>query len=195
MSGRERIVRGAFELFSEKGFSAVGIREIAERAGLSNPAIYQHFDSKEHLGRDVYERCYQELLDAVEEKTLSADEPIHWLNGYIEAAVALHGKRPSPLLFLDSEQRTFFDHVEAIYGAKIISAQVMRQIEAGQRSGTFGSQSSPRLLTAAIVGMLSKWAAMTELGLAPVRGAASGLKEVMRATLVVTNYNTKERQP
>lgn len=48
-NARERLVAAATSLFSEKGYAAVGIREIATQAGCSLSLIKHHFGSKEGL--------------------------------------------------------------------------------------------------------------------------------------------------
>jgi AcrR family transcriptional regulator len=51
---RERIVDAALRLFSERGTSAVSMRELADAAGVTVPGLYYHFDSKAELIREVY---------------------------------------------------------------------------------------------------------------------------------------------
>ena len=43
---RRRIIEVALEMFSEEGFHAVGLEEVARRAGVSRKTIYYQFDSK-----------------------------------------------------------------------------------------------------------------------------------------------------
>jgi AcrR family transcriptional regulator len=50
---RRRIVEVASRQFREHGVAAVGIAGIMSDAGLTNGAFYAHFDSKEHLVREV----------------------------------------------------------------------------------------------------------------------------------------------
>jgi len=50
----------ATELFAEKGFAATTTREICARAGVTKPALYYHFGSKEQLFREL-------ILDACNE--------------------------------------------------------------------------------------------------------------------------------
>lgn len=45
----QKLLESASECFSEKGFSATSIREIATRAGISQGAMYTYFKSKEEL--------------------------------------------------------------------------------------------------------------------------------------------------
>jgi AcrR family transcriptional regulator len=50
---KESIRRAALALFQSFGFNKVSINDIAERAGVSQVTIYNHFSSKEALIRDV----------------------------------------------------------------------------------------------------------------------------------------------
>jgi AcrR family transcriptional regulator len=48
---RDRILDAALTLFAEKGYEATSMREIAEQLGITKPALYYHFDSKEDIVR------------------------------------------------------------------------------------------------------------------------------------------------
>ena len=52
---RTRIIDTAVRLFSERGTSATGMRELAEASGLTLPGLYYHFKSKQALVRAVFE--------------------------------------------------------------------------------------------------------------------------------------------
>ncbi|WP_309646717.1 TetR/AcrR family transcriptional regulator [Phenylobacterium sp.] len=51
----DEIVAAAFEIFSEKGFAAARLDDIAARAGVSKGAIYLYFATKEDIFRAVIE--------------------------------------------------------------------------------------------------------------------------------------------
>jgi AcrR family transcriptional regulator len=51
---RDRIVEAALRLFSERGTSAVSMRELADAASVTVPGLYYHFDSKADLIREVH---------------------------------------------------------------------------------------------------------------------------------------------
>ena len=46
---RQRILEIATDLFAEKGYAGTYVREIVEKAGVSKPALYYYFQSKEGL--------------------------------------------------------------------------------------------------------------------------------------------------
>jgi AcrR family transcriptional regulator len=68
MSGtarREQLLDVGRVLFAEKGFEATSIEEIASRAGVSKPVVYEHFGGKEGLYAVVVDREMSVLLERV----------------------------------------------------------------------------------------------------------------------------------
>jgi AcrR family transcriptional regulator len=66
MTGRERreqLVQVGRSLFAEKGFDGTSIEEIAARAKVSKPVVYEHFGGKEGLYAVVVDREMSALLD------------------------------------------------------------------------------------------------------------------------------------
>ena len=45
----ERVRQAALELFAERGFHGTGIRQLAERAGVSSASLYHYLGTKEDL--------------------------------------------------------------------------------------------------------------------------------------------------
>src|SRR3984957_5029047 len=66
MTGRERreqLLDVGRSLFAEKGFEATSIEEIAARAGVSKPVVYEHFGGKEGLYAVVVDREVGRFLE------------------------------------------------------------------------------------------------------------------------------------
>lgn len=67
---RQRLLRAATRLFASRGYAATSTREIVEAAGVTKPALYYHFESKEGLYRailgEVEARLEQLLSGAAE---------------------------------------------------------------------------------------------------------------------------------
>ncbi|MBE9373898.1 TetR/AcrR family transcriptional regulator [Saccharopolyspora sp. HNM0983] len=77
MTGKERrqqLLDVARALFAEKGFDGTSIEEIAHRAGVSKPVVYEHFGGKEGVYAVVVDREMRNLLDLVV-NALSAGHP------------------------------------------------------------------------------------------------------------------------
>ncbi|MDI2031891.1 TetR/AcrR family transcriptional regulator [Saccharopolyspora sp. TS4A08] len=68
MTGKERrqqLLDVARALFAEKGFDGTSIEEIAHRAGVSKPVVYEHFGGKEGVYAVVVDREMRDLLDLI----------------------------------------------------------------------------------------------------------------------------------
>ncbi|MGC5616783.1 TetR/AcrR family transcriptional regulator [Georgenia sp. Z1491] len=61
---REQLVAVARTLFAEKGFDSTSVEEIAQRAAVSRPVVYEHFGGKEGIYAVVVDREVQ-LLESV----------------------------------------------------------------------------------------------------------------------------------
>lgn len=90
---REEILTAAAELLAETGSEdAVSIRAVAERVGVSSPAIYLHFADKEALLAEVCNQVFAALDAAMEAAAATADDPLESLRqrglAYVHFALA-----------------------------------------------------------------------------------------------------------
>jgi len=82
---REQLIAVGRQLFAERGFDATSIEEIAARAKVSKPVVYEHFGGKEGLYAVVVDREVRALLDRIT-NALTAGHPRELLE---QAALAL----------------------------------------------------------------------------------------------------------
>lgn len=88
MSGRERreqLVTVGRQVFAEKGFAGTSVEEIAARASVSKPVVYEHFGGKEGLYAVVVDREMQ----ALEKIIVAAISEGKWRERLEGAVVAL----------------------------------------------------------------------------------------------------------
>jgi AcrR family transcriptional regulator len=65
---KDTILSVAGELFSENGYAATSIKQIAKAAGCTTAALYYHFeDGKAHILREVVRSYSTDVLSAVDE--------------------------------------------------------------------------------------------------------------------------------
>ena len=68
MTGSERrhqLIDVARSIFAERGYEGTSIEEIAQRARVSKPVVYEHFGGKEGLYAVVVDREMSALLDGI----------------------------------------------------------------------------------------------------------------------------------
>lgn len=104
MDNREKILQCALELFYARGYDAVGVQEIADKAGVTKPTMYYYFGSK------------YGLLEALVNEKLSN------LNTAMHQAADYHGNVPgtlyrmaSQLIDLANENRKMYVLMMALY--------------------------------------------------------------------------------
>jgi AcrR family transcriptional regulator len=61
-SRREQILRAAAQLFAERGSRAVGVDDVGAAVGVTGPAIYRHFASKDAMLAEMLLRISERLL-------------------------------------------------------------------------------------------------------------------------------------
>jgi len=93
---REQLLDVGRALFAERGFEATSIEEIAKRADVSKPVVYEHFGGKEGLYAVVVDREMKRLLARITD-SLFATHPRVMLE---QAATAL-------LTYIEDEQDGF----------------------------------------------------------------------------------------
>ncbi|MGO0576686.1 TetR/AcrR family transcriptional regulator [Ornithinimicrobium panacihumi] len=85
---RAMLLQAALSAFSAQGYHATAMDEIAERAGVSKPVLYQHFDSKLELYLAIANQVRAHVVDTVEAaltSTTDNDERIEAaINAYFE---------------------------------------------------------------------------------------------------------------
>ena len=59
---KERILQQALELFSERGYEAVSVRDITKPLGLTEGALYVHYANKEDLLDAIFKRLEERLI-------------------------------------------------------------------------------------------------------------------------------------
>ncbi|MBA0125286.1 TetR/AcrR family transcriptional regulator [Haloechinothrix sp. YIM 98757] len=72
---REQILAAAAELFAAHGFHGVGIDDIGAAVGISGPALYRHFRSKDAMLGEMLISISRELFSEGKERAAAAEDP------------------------------------------------------------------------------------------------------------------------
>ncbi|WP_395104422.1 TetR/AcrR family transcriptional regulator [Actinomadura sp. SCN-SB] len=83
---REQLLDIGRTLFAERGLDGTSVEEIAAKAGVSKPVVYEHFGGKEGLYAVVVDREFERLLALVIDALNSA---VHYRGKLEKAALAL----------------------------------------------------------------------------------------------------------
>ncbi|MFN2525918.1 MAG: TetR/AcrR family transcriptional regulator [Actinomycetota bacterium] len=90
---REQLLNVGRTLFAERGFEAASIEEVAQRAKISKPVVYEHFGGKEGIYAVVVDREMRDLLDRIR-SALTADHPRAMLEQAADAFLSYVEQEP-----------------------------------------------------------------------------------------------------
>jgi AcrR family transcriptional regulator len=111
---RRHLLELATELFSERGFEAASMDELALRAGVSKPVIYDQFGSKEGLIVAVIDVIGIELNAAVREAVAGRTDPEELLRAGSLAFFRFAGERGATLSMAFGAARSLVGGAEVI---------------------------------------------------------------------------------
>ena len=85
---RAQLVDVAIEVFGGAGYHNASMADIAARAGVTKPVLYQHFDSKEELFRAAVQDCGRRMRETIAAATSGAEHPRDMVAAGFSAYVA-----------------------------------------------------------------------------------------------------------
>jgi AcrR family transcriptional regulator len=94
---REQLLGVARGLFAEKGFEATTVEDIAERAGVTRPVVYEHFGGKQGIYAVVVDREVRALTEAIAAPLRNGTRP----------RAAAEGAAQAFLAYIDSDAEGF----------------------------------------------------------------------------------------
>lgn len=101
---REEILQAAKELFLEHGYDSVTIRKIADRVGVSAPALYLYFPDKEQMMLALCDQTFGLLLEGLGDIEKNVSDPRERIRKFGEAYLRFGLQHPDEyrLIFLGS---------------------------------------------------------------------------------------------
>jgi AcrR family transcriptional regulator len=84
---KELIMRAAAKVFSEKGFSAATVRDIADEADMLSGSLYYYFDSKEAMVEEVLVEYLDTIIRGYDEAVAEAEGPVDALEQLVARAL------------------------------------------------------------------------------------------------------------
>ena len=106
---RDRIQHVARELFRQKGVQRTSLQDIADRLGITKPALYYHFRSREELVRSIIQPLIDEgerfVAENERRRKSARATPRELLEGYFD----FHFKHRADLVLVVAELTTLAD--------------------------------------------------------------------------------------
>lgn len=152
---KQQIVRAALGIIADAGQEGLTMRRIAENVGVSDAAIYKHFNSKKEILVTMIHSIRQDLLGEIRNRTWQSGEPtdqlkelVRYFYQYLEQHhgvphVLFSGAMYQQDVAYTQSIREILEQTLALFRAKI---------NAAQRSGTLQNDTDPDIIARIILG-------------------------------------------
>lgn len=160
---RERIINSAKRLFAEQGYQKTTIVDISRQAGLSEAAMYDHFQGKEDLLLTIPDLWVAELLRDLDEQLFGVKGAVNQLRKYLWWYLRRIELAPldAKIVYLFLKTNANFMTTEVYANVKNLYAYLVTIFEEGRQSGELKPDLNPRLARDIFVGtmdhLITRW--------------------------------------
>lgn len=145
LARRQEILAAAFDLFSERDYATITIKDIAQRAKINTSLLYYYFEDKEALFRAALEEAVGAAMRNYDELASKHSEPVDLIDDWFQMHIELSDDiRRLVKILMDyassqSQTRVLDDVVSKFYDVEV---QILtKAIRRGQRAGLFNDVS------------------------------------------------------
>jgi AcrR family transcriptional regulator len=170
-SQEDKILEAALECFAEKGYDGTRIRQIAEKAGVTEGALYRHYTSKEEVAQALYKQYLSQFATTLQQAANSSLPLEEQLRAMIRAGLEMYRQQPAAFNFALLRPTGFKPALPAgfLYPVEVVEAVIAE----GQHQELI-RPGQPNLLAAIFLGCLLR-PIIVSIGAAP--GALDLLNE------------------
>jgi AcrR family transcriptional regulator len=155
----QRLLKAAMKLFVKKGYKGSSVAEITKEAGLTRGALYCHFETKEHLAREIIKLFEEEylnmMIDYVRRGGGRASEKLQKMMRF---NVWFAGEHPDLCLFMTvisaemcGSRNRLEPYLKSVYCKW--SDFIAGILKDGKRAGEFKKEIDPRMMAWVIIGV------------------------------------------
>ena len=158
---RQRLLRGAAEVFKEKGFQAASINDIAERYGGDRATIYYYYGSKHEIFIDLIQEAVKEVVQVAEEVANSDESAAGRFERLISTTMELYERHyPYMYLYIQEDMRKVpGDGTDAGTELEALSSRfehaLRKIVHDGIDEGVFRAELDPTMIIFAFSGAMN----------------------------------------
>jgi TetR/AcrR family fatty acid metabolism transcriptional regulator len=153
---KDNIIDSALQIFAEKGFADATMTDIAKKAGVSTPVLYEYFKTKEDLLFAIPEKFMEEpirIMEYVAPYLRGAEAKIR---GIVQGYLTIYDTNPlyASLVMLELKTNRNFLNTKAYGMVKKVSGGILGVIQEGIKDGAFKENTDAFLIRSMILGTI-----------------------------------------
>jgi TetR/AcrR family fatty acid metabolism transcriptional regulator len=160
---RARIIASARKLFADQGYQKTTVVDISKQAGLSEAALYEHFQGKEDLLLTIPDLWVSELIRDLDDQLFGIKGAVNKLRKFLWWYLRRIEESPldSKIVYLFLKTNANFMKTEVYSNVKILYGYLLNIFEEGCRSGEMRPELNPFLARDMFVGtmehLVTRW--------------------------------------
>lgn len=178
--GKRAILKAALTLFVEGGIDSTSVRDIGVKAGLTNPALFKHFSSKEGLALYLFERILRHLratLPLIDSSPFESQ-----LRRTLAVYLTLFDQDLNAALYFQENLRRLWPRLPEELRSQSLIAHFRSLLQVGREQEVVSTEDDPRLHVALVSGFLGQFA--RQLYFQEIQGPATArLEEIHKIIL------------
>lgn len=100
---KDEIIRVAANLFNERGYSAVSMRDIAQEVGIKAASLYNHIESKQELLSTIVMHLARKFTSGMDTIVATSDGPVEKIRSLIEMHIDITVNHSQALSSLNND--------------------------------------------------------------------------------------------
>jgi len=160
---RTRIIESAKKLFAEQGYLKTTVIDISRQAGLSEAALYDHFQGKEDLLLTIPDLWVSELIGDLKEQLFGIKGAINKLRKFLWWYLRRVEEAPldAKIVYLFLKTNANFMKTEVYSNVKALYAYLIDIFEEGRTSGEMKADLNPYFARDIFIGtmehLVTRW--------------------------------------
>lgn len=153
---RDNLIDAALRVFAAKGYADTTMTDIARKAGVSTPVLYEYFKTKEDLLFAIPEKFMEEpirIMEYVAPYLRGAEAKIR---GIVQGYLTIYDENPlyASLVMLELKTNRKFLKAKAYGMVRKVAGGLLEVIEEGIKDGTFREDTDAFLVRSMLLGTI-----------------------------------------
>lgn len=157
---KQKLLQEALKLFVNRGYCETSIRDIADAAGYTNPALFKHFAGKDALAQYLFELCYERYAVELRRKLDATADFSEGLHQLVARFCELLDEDGETFLYMNDNLRRFWPHVRPAMRKQSMIALLRGLVQQGVQQKAISRGADLDVLVAGFSGTLIQFARM-----------------------------------
>jgi TetR/AcrR family transcriptional regulator, cholesterol catabolism regulator len=136
----EFILRSAARIFADKSYHSTSMRDISRATNVSLAGLYHYCKSKEELLFLIQDNCFGRVLERLEERLASVDDPIIKLRIFIENHLSFFAANMAEMKVLSHEAESLHGDLHAHVSTRKdnytkLATRILTEVNNAENSG------------------------------------------------------------